>query len=210
VERKRDALRTRARIMAAAKTHFARSGFTGTSMRAIAKDAEVRAASMYHYFPSKKRMADELFAEYFTLNAAFFDRFLLGLSARTAFLGALSRFFKEYRVFARENRELVSLFLAESFKPTAAMKGHVKVLSREYVQKLKAIAGYWENIPEQHALTLFAAYMGLALFLETGEGFFKDILGLRLSFEEQQATLGDIISGQTAAYEPRMQGGLLS
>ncbi|MBL6854687.1 MAG: TetR family transcriptional regulator [Alphaproteobacteria bacterium] len=51
--RKRDAEATRAAILAAAKEHFARSGYDGTFLRGIAADAGVDAALINRYFGGK-------------------------------------------------------------------------------------------------------------------------------------------------------------
>lgn len=46
----------RARIVDAARTAFARTGFTGTSLRAIAREAGVDPALLHHYFDSKEQL----------------------------------------------------------------------------------------------------------------------------------------------------------
>jgi AcrR family transcriptional regulator len=58
VARKRDSDATRAAILAAAKDHFARSGYEGAFLRDIAADAGVDAALINRYFGGK----DGLFA----------------------------------------------------------------------------------------------------------------------------------------------------
>src|SRR5471032_2960658 len=58
VARKRDADATRAAILAAAKMHFARSGYDGAFLRDIAADAGADAALINRYFGGK----DGLFA----------------------------------------------------------------------------------------------------------------------------------------------------
>jgi AcrR family transcriptional regulator len=58
VARKRDAEATRAAILAAAKIHFARSGYDGAFLRDIAADAGADAALINRYFGGK----DGLFA----------------------------------------------------------------------------------------------------------------------------------------------------
>jgi len=58
VARKRDADATRAAILAAAKVHFARSGYDGAFLRDIAADAGADAALINRYFGGK----DGLFA----------------------------------------------------------------------------------------------------------------------------------------------------
>ncbi len=45
---------TRARILATASSHFARHGFEGASLRRIADDVGIKAASIFHHFPGGK------------------------------------------------------------------------------------------------------------------------------------------------------------
>lgn len=47
-----------ARILAAARAAFAETGWAGTTIRAIARAAEVDPALIYHYFGSKERLLD--------------------------------------------------------------------------------------------------------------------------------------------------------
>lgn len=47
-----------ARILAAAREQFAQNGWAGTTMRAIARAADVDPALVYHYFGSKEALLD--------------------------------------------------------------------------------------------------------------------------------------------------------
>jgi AcrR family transcriptional regulator len=47
-----------ARILAAARREFARNGFAGTTIRAVARSADVDPALVYHYFGSKDALLD--------------------------------------------------------------------------------------------------------------------------------------------------------
>src|ERR1700709_261302 len=47
-----------ARILAEARTAFADKGYAGTTMRAVARAADVDAALVYHYYGSKERLLD--------------------------------------------------------------------------------------------------------------------------------------------------------
>ncbi|MGB3244103.1 MAG: TetR/AcrR family transcriptional regulator [Sulfitobacter sp.] len=58
-EKQRDKVRTRARLLLAARCIFARNGFEGTSMESIAREAGVSKGLIYHYFNSR----DALFIE---------------------------------------------------------------------------------------------------------------------------------------------------
>jgi AcrR family transcriptional regulator len=46
---------TRTRIVGASASHFARCGFDAASLRRIADDAGIKAASIFHHFPGGKR-----------------------------------------------------------------------------------------------------------------------------------------------------------
>ena len=52
----------RANLLDAAVGNFTRSGYHGTSMRDIARDAGVTVASIYHHFPSKQEILQEIMA----------------------------------------------------------------------------------------------------------------------------------------------------
>jgi AcrR family transcriptional regulator len=47
-----------ARILAAARDAFAQSGWAGTTLRAVAREADVDPALVYHYFGSKQGLLD--------------------------------------------------------------------------------------------------------------------------------------------------------
>jgi AcrR family transcriptional regulator len=52
--------RTRNRILAIAEKNFANSGYSGTSLRDIATEADVPIALIYYYFESKAKLYDEV------------------------------------------------------------------------------------------------------------------------------------------------------
>lgn len=54
--------RTRERVVTAALAAFAEQGFAGTSMRDIARRARIRVSSLYHYFPSKESLYEDVLA----------------------------------------------------------------------------------------------------------------------------------------------------
>lgn len=55
---------TRARILSIASSHFARYGFEGASLRRIAEDVGIKAASIFHHFPGgKAELFDAIFDE---------------------------------------------------------------------------------------------------------------------------------------------------
>src|SRR5260370_365632 len=52
--------RTRERIVGAALATFAEQGFAGCSMRDVARKARIRVSSLYHYFPSKEALFQQI------------------------------------------------------------------------------------------------------------------------------------------------------
>jgi AcrR family transcriptional regulator len=54
--------RTRRRILDAAASEFRHSGYATTSLKVIADRVGVRVASLYHYFPSKENLVEEILA----------------------------------------------------------------------------------------------------------------------------------------------------
>lgn len=54
---------TRARILAAAMEAFARDGFDGTTVRAIARRCGLSDAGVFYYFPTKRHLLDALWDE---------------------------------------------------------------------------------------------------------------------------------------------------
>lgn len=55
----RDAARTRAKILEAAREEFAERGFAGARIEAIARRAGFAKQLLYHYFPSKEALFEE-------------------------------------------------------------------------------------------------------------------------------------------------------
>lgn len=56
--------RRRDEIIAISEELFARRGFVGTTVRDIADEADLVPASLYHHFPSKETIADEIMSRY--------------------------------------------------------------------------------------------------------------------------------------------------
>ncbi len=52
--------RTRERVLKAAVETFAKKGLAGTSVRDIARQARIRVSTLYHYYPSKESLYQEV------------------------------------------------------------------------------------------------------------------------------------------------------
>jgi AcrR family transcriptional regulator len=62
----RDAARTRAKILAAARDEFAAHGLAGARIEAIARRAGLSKQLLYHYFPSKEALFQEILEHKFS------------------------------------------------------------------------------------------------------------------------------------------------
>ena len=60
-------METRQRILDVARQEFAVHGYEATTNRRIAARAGITTAALYHYFPSKEKVLDELFTERWSL-----------------------------------------------------------------------------------------------------------------------------------------------
>jgi len=70
--RDREKLDTREKILAAAREMFATKGYEAVTMRAIAERIEYTPTALYHHFPSKQALLDELCQSDFLHLAKFF------------------------------------------------------------------------------------------------------------------------------------------
>lgn len=126
------------RILFAAQTLFAASGFAGTSVNDIAQKADVNKALIYYYFPSKEAILDELFARLHTevqeLSLSFIRRNIVSMihEARLDilqdrfhfasredlehFIAQSIGYYKELLSYAKKRKKLFKILLLESLK----------------------------------------------------------------------------------------------
>lgn len=69
---------TRNAIIAAAEKHFALQGFAATHLEDIAEEADIRAATLLYYFPSKQALYDEMDKAIFRSAEALITTYLTG------------------------------------------------------------------------------------------------------------------------------------
>jgi AcrR family transcriptional regulator len=105
---------TRERILRAAARQFALLGFEGVSLRALAGEVGIRAASIFHHFPGGKReLYDTITAELMELaQARLFKVTGLGLGPRET----MTVFAAVFWDALAEKPELASLLLREAFE----------------------------------------------------------------------------------------------
>ena len=95
---------SREKIIKAAIKLFSQSGYNGTTMRMIAKEAGISIGGLYLYFKNKEELSLYLMKE--KLNE-FYSKVLLPLKDVQIPSQALKEYFTRALEFAKENRELI-------------------------------------------------------------------------------------------------------
>ncbi len=95
---------SREKIIKAAIKLFSQSGYNGTTMRMIAKEAGISIGGLYLYFKNKEELSLYLMKE--KLNE-FYSKVLLPLKDIQSPSQALKEYFTKALEFAKENRELI-------------------------------------------------------------------------------------------------------
>jgi AcrR family transcriptional regulator len=104
--RQRNREEVRAAILEAARAVMREQGVAALSLREVARRVNLRAPSLYAYFPSKMALYDALFLLAVRLRAEYRDRGEAGLDD---FWDRLHARFETYMRFAQENPELYQL-----------------------------------------------------------------------------------------------------
>lgn len=131
--RTRDAEATRARILAAAKKEFAKSGLGGARVDVIAEKAQANKRMIYHYFASKEGLFQAVLeAAYVDIRTAEQKLDLIGLEPKAA-IEKLVRFTWGYYL---RNPEFFSLLNSENLHRAKHLRRseRAKVLNRQFVQ----------------------------------------------------------------------------
>ncbi len=102
----------RTTILERALELFARQGYAGTGMRAIARAAGIREATLYHYFPTKEELMNAVVEHYLTPREVFFQLMPRDLPVRDLHHGAAMGFLGAMRQPA--NQQFVRMMLTEA------------------------------------------------------------------------------------------------
>ena len=136
--RVRDADATKARILQAAKTEFARLGLGGARVDQIADQAQANKRMIYHYFGSKEDLFQYVLEEaYLDIRNAEQELRLAHLPPRDA-LEKLVRFTWSYYL---DNPEFITLVNSENLHRARHLEGseRVRVASRRFTNMVKDI-----------------------------------------------------------------------
>lgn len=155
---------SRERILAAAKKLAQARGYGGLNFRDLADDVGIKAASIYHHFPSKADLAVAVARRYWEDSAAY-----LGTLSAEEPERALRRYPETFRwALANENRMCLASFMsAENEELPEAVRKEVQAFADVNVAWLaKALSRVGVVRPkesEKRARVIFAAIAGAQL-----------------------------------------------
>lgn len=100
-------------ILEAARSGAQAHGYTGISFRDLAKTVGIKAASIYHYFPTKAELGAAVARRYWEQTARDLDDLLATKGSPTAALGAYPGIFR--KSLEHENRLCMVSFMAAEY-----------------------------------------------------------------------------------------------
>lgn len=116
--RDRNKLRTRLRILEAARALFTEKGVAGTTIEDLADVADVARATFFNYFPSKTAVVDEMLNEQ---DVGFYRRLAIGLEQDIPTKALLEGFFAASAKVIEGSPEFFRVIIAESEKSLAGL-----------------------------------------------------------------------------------------
>jgi TetR/AcrR family transcriptional repressor of nem operon len=150
----------------AAKLAAQAHGYGGLNFRGLAASVGIRAASIYHYFPSKADLGEAVARRYWEDTAAQLD----GMRAATPEPRACLRRYPEVfrRALETENRMCLCSFMGAEFDDLPEpVKGQVQIFADvnvAWLARLLSDAGLEDGADaEQRARAIFAAIAGAQL-----------------------------------------------
>src|SRR6056297_2044171 len=135
-------IKTKRKILEAAKTIFAKKGFDGSSVDEIANEAGVKKALIFYYYPSK----DSLFLEAWTEGIDELENHLFGdFSQEHTYLGKFKRVLKSYIDFVMNRKEIMKLIemdkmkIIESNKENSENLQPLKMRYNSFIKKIEEL-----------------------------------------------------------------------
>jgi len=199
--KRRNAVKTRQKILKVAEDLFSKKGFAGTSMRDIAKKADIRAATMYHYFTSKKAILIEIFEIFYNELEKVYERIYRTLPKQVDMRQGLVLFMGHHQQFLVERRNFSFLFFLEALRPGTPISQQLKDLTKKSTEKLYLIANRWKHSPKEKVLTLLMAVISINIFFSIADKYLSQTTGITLNKEEQMHILSLLIGSNSELEE---------
>ncbi|MGI5219416.1 TetR/AcrR family transcriptional regulator [Nocardia sp. CA-290969] len=134
-------------ILDAAAALFATAGYTGTSLADVAEKVDLTPKALYHYYPSKRELLEEVLIRQFR----YFDMDVLE-SRRTAWqrLGlfeALVESSIEALQQLFDHRELLRVSFTETFHGSERIQSRHEIFQKSWISHVEAIVDSYAEVP---------------------------------------------------------------
>jgi AcrR family transcriptional regulator len=191
--KKRNAFLTRQRLLAVAEEMFAKRGYEGTSMRDIAEKANIRAATMYHYFPSKKAILTHVFKDFYERLARLYTEISEELPLDARFSAAFEYFTKKHFRFLSRHTNFAFLFFLEGIRPGTPLFKDLGKLTRTAREALRRFASRFKDVQLETALGLFMGAVGMNTFFHTARNYLKKLVNVDINEENHAKLLSHLV-----------------
>lgn len=173
---KRCAPETVKKIVESSKLLFASEGYTGASMRRIAEAAGVRAATLYHYYPSKEEILKAIFLDFYVALTEFYRELKPELGELDSDSARFVFFLREHNRFLGRHAHFAFLFYLEGIRPGSPLFGALETMTFDSTKALRDLASGWETLKADDALALLLSAIGINTFFHTGRDYFAKAL----------------------------------
>lgn len=193
---KRNSIETRQKIISVAENIFATKGYQGASMRDIASDVGIKAATLYYYFPSKNDLIKNLFENFYEKLNDLYCQMNSDLSKDLKLAALMKRFKKQHYEFLEENPNFSSLFFLGIILNEDQVLSDFKDIALPAAKSLKKLSKRCVNVPANEVMICLLGIIGTNIFFFLSKNYIKNIQHLPLSAKKQHETLTNLFTGQ--------------
>jgi AcrR family transcriptional regulator len=195
VKKSRDKVKTRKEIILAAERLFAERGYSNTSMRDLADEANIKAPTLYHYFSSKNALFEALFEDFYSELAELYVKIEEGFGEDISLRSALVSFLESHQRFIETRPNFSAIFLFEGLRPGSPMAAQVTGLTEKIALPLRKMAARFQTIPQEVVVSLFQSMVGMNLFFQSTQTYQKGISGSDVDSAARLSALTALIGG---------------
>jgi TetR/AcrR family transcriptional regulator len=200
----------RQRVLASAKKSFARFGFAGTNVNAVAREAGISVGSLYQYFRTKEDLFLALIESSHELLASIVEDIF---SRVPGFFDRVEEILRVAVKASQQDPELLNLYIActtEELAPLAAgLSGRIEsIAAQKYRQMVSEAKAHGEiRTDADDALTAFCLdNLFMSVQFSFGSAYYRERLSLFLGASVSRRP-AEVVSGVSAfirrALEPR-------
>lgn len=193
----RNAEKTRNAILESGKRLFAEKGYAGTSMRDIAEDVDIKAATLYHYFKSKEHLLEEIYDSFYGELEALYLEIDELIPEGFSLQKGLGLFMEKHREFIQSHNYFSLLFFQGMMNLPGQDFSVIQKYSLPPSKVLKKIASKWKKCSSEKVLTLFMSIIAFNAFFELSDKYIKKVSGISYSADQQMIVLKQLFDAAT-------------